>query len=110
MARPEDDADDPPEPPRLRQLRWLVNALMLTLIAGVITIVVLLVIRLGPFQPDPGLPPQVSVPEGEAVQAVTLGSDWVAVVTRDGAGRERVRVLDRLTGAERGTMEIVPGE
>ena len=39
---------------------------------------------------------------------MTFGSDWLAVVTVDGAGRERIRVLDRATGAERATIEIAP--
>lgn len=112
MARhdPElDPAEDPPEPPRLRQLRWLVNALMLVLIAGVITVTALLVIRLAPFA-APGLPESLTLPPGERAEAVTLGRDWLAVVTTDAEGRQRVRVLDRATGAERGSLEIAPAD
>jgi hypothetical protein len=39
---------------------------------------------------------------------VTLGDGWIAVVTADAAGHERIRVLDRATGAERAVTEIVP--
>jgi hypothetical protein len=39
---------------------------------------------------------------------VTFGTGWVAVVTVDAEGRERVRVLDRATGAARGEIEILP--
>jgi hypothetical protein len=105
-----DPAEEPPEPPRLRQLRWLVNALMLVLIGGVITVTALLVIRLAPFGAAPALPEAIALPEGERAEAVTLGRDWVAVVTTDGEGQQRVRVLDRATGAARGTVEIAPAE
>jgi hypothetical protein len=107
---PAGDGDDEPEPRRLRQLRWLVTALTVTLIAGVIAIVALLVIRLGAFGRAPALPAEIALPAGESARAVTLGSDWVAVVTVDGDGRERVRVLDRVTGVPRGVAEIVPAD
>jgi hypothetical protein len=102
--------EDFPEPPRLRQLRWLVTALTATLIAGVIAIVGLLVIRLTTPPPAPVLPSVVRLPAGESAQAVTFGGGWVAVVTIDGAGRERIRVLDGRTGAERGQADIAPAE
>ena len=104
VERPEDF----PEPPRLRQLRWLVNALTATLIVGVIAIVTLLVIRLGPTPPAPRLPPSVRLPAGESARAVTFGSGWMAVVTVDGGGQERIRVLDARTGNERTVTEIAP--
>lgn len=82
------------------------TALTATLIAGVIAIVAILVIRLSAAPPPLTLPPEVSVPAGETAQAVTLGRGWVAVVTRDAAGQERVRILDATTGAPRGVAEI----
>ena len=105
------DGEEPadfPEPPRLRQLRWLVNALTATLIVGVIAIVTLLVIRLGPVPQAPRLPPAVRLPAGESARAVTFGSGWLAVVTVDDGGRERIRVLDARTGDERAVTEIAP--
>jgi hypothetical protein len=107
---PDSDDLDPPEPRRLRQLRWLVNALMLTLIAGVITVTTLLVIRLAPLGGAPPLPETVSLPAGETAAAVTMGRDWIAVVTADAAGVERIRVLDRITGAERAVTRIEPAD
>ena len=56
--------DDFPEPPRLRRLRRLVTALTATLIAGVITIVGLLVIRLSAAAPPLALPPEIRAPRG----------------------------------------------
>jgi Family of unknown function (DUF6476) len=100
--------DEFPEPRRLRHLRWLVTALTATLIAGVIAIVGLLVIRLAAPPAVPLLPAELRLPEGESARAVTLGTGWVAVVTVDSAGQERIRVLDAATGEPRGLTEIAP--
>jgi hypothetical protein len=113
MGRTDPDSDRPedlPEPPRLRQLRWLVNALMLTLIGGVIIITALLVIRLAPLGAPPPLPEAVTLPSGERAEAVTIGRDWIALVTRDAAGVERIRILDRFTGIERASTPIGPSD
>jgi hypothetical protein len=102
--------DDFPEPPRLRRLRRLVTLLTATLIVGVITTVGLLVIRLSALAPAPAPPAEIVLPAGESARAVTFGEGWLAVVTVDGAGRERIRVLDRATGAERAVTEIAPAD
>lgn len=86
----------------------MVLALTATLIAGVIAIVLLLVIRLQAVPAPVALPAEVRLPAGEDARAVTLGGDWLAVVTVDGVGQERIRVLDRASGAERATVEIAP--
>ncbi|MEO1000035.1 MAG: DUF6476 family protein [Pseudomonadota bacterium] len=75
------------------------------MILAVVTVIVLLVIRLGPA-PEAPLPETVALPPGETARAVTLGTDWVAVVTADETGRERIRLFDRTTGAERQVIEI----
>jgi hypothetical protein len=100
----------PAEPPGLRRLRHLVTALTVTLILGVITVVALLVIRLAAFSPPtpPLLPPAVSLPEGEQAGAVTFGAGWVAVVSADAAGRERIRVFDATDGTPRGELLVGP--
>lgn len=87
----------------------MVLALTATLIGGVIAIVVLLVIRLQAAPAPLALPPEVRLPAGESAGAVTLGSDWLAIVTVDAGGQERIRVLDRASGAERAAVEIAPG-
>jgi len=101
-----------PEPPGLRRLRRLVTLLTATLILGVITVVALLVIRLAALGPaeGPALPPELALPAGETARAATLGTGWVAVVTVDAAGVERIRVLDAATGAERAAVEIAPAD
>lgn len=102
--------DETPEPRRLRQLRWLVNALTLTLIVGFLVIVATLVIRLGGGPPLPVLPEAVALPPGENARAVTFGAGWVAVVTVDAAGVERIRVWDSASGTERASLVIPPGK
>lgn len=79
-----------------------------TLILGVIVIVGLLVIRLAALSPTtgPALPAGLALPAGESARAVTFGTGWVAVVTVDAAGAERIRVLDAATGAERASVAI----
>lgn len=81
-----------------------------TLILGVITVVALLVIRLAALKPEapPMLPAQINLPKGERTQAVTLGTGWIAVVTSDAEGVERIRVLDARTGAPRAETIVAP--
>ena len=38
--------------------------------------------------------------------ALTRGTGWIAVVTRDEGGAERIRVLDAATYAERSVTEL----
>ncbi len=99
---------DRPEPPGLRRLRRLVTLLTATLIVGIATIVGLLAVRLASVGDAPALPATIALPPGERAGAVTFGSDWLAVVTVDVAGRERIRILDRASGAPRGVAEITP--
>lgn len=80
-------------PPSLRWLKWLVTALTLTLILGVITIVGLLVTRLplpGAAMAPPTLPASLALPEGTQPYAITHGTGWVAVVTTD----DRILIFD----------------
>ncbi|MEO0486852.1 MAG: DUF6476 family protein [Pseudomonadota bacterium] len=76
----------------LRFLRRLVTTLTATMILGVLTIVVLLVMRLNAPAPVPAvapasapalaLPPSLTLPEGEEALAVTQTPDALLVVTR----------------------------
>lgn len=72
----------PPLPPSLRLLRVLVTVLTVVMIAGVITIVALLVTRL------PGatvrVPPALALPEGAEAHAVTTAPGYWIVTTTDG--------------------------
>ena len=71
-------------PPGLRFLKWLVIALTLTMIGGVITVVALLVTRMPQgMAAAPVLPDRLSLPAGTRAAAVTAGAGWFAVVTTD---------------------------
>ncbi|MGB7269494.1 MAG: DUF6476 family protein [Albidovulum sp.] len=82
---PAPEGEDIPPPPDLRFLKLLVTILAGTMIIGLITIIVLFVIRLpGPKDHAPRLPPQIVLPAGESAEAVTFGRGWTAVVTSSG--------------------------
>lgn len=100
------NAAEAPEPRRLRNLRWMVTAMTATMILGILTIVALLVISVLGRAPQQGLPETVKIPEGERAEAFTRGGDWIAVVTRDTGGIERIRILDAGSGAERQVVVI----
>jgi hypothetical protein len=86
----------PPELPReLRFLKRLVTTLTVVMIAGLVTIVALLVIRLGAAPlPLPALPEHVALPEGARPAAVTFARDWLVVVTEAG----EILLYDRAAG------------
>ena len=76
-----DDDDTAPLPPDLRFLKILVGTLAGVMILGLVTIVGLLVTRLGAVAPLPVLPDSVVLPQGAEVAAVTFARDWLVVVT-----------------------------
>lgn len=78
-----DTPQEPALPPSLRFLKWLVIVLMITMIAGVITIVGLLVTRMPDATAAIVVPDTLELPEGAEPEAVTIGKGWIAVVTRD---------------------------
>lgn len=99
------DAPAPPNgplPPELRFLKTLVTILTATMILGVITIVVLLVIRLKAPAPAPLLPAAITLPEGSHAEAVTVGRGWVAVVT----DRGQILIFDGQSGKLRQMVDI----
>ncbi len=75
---------EPGLPPSLRLLKGLVIVLMITMIVGVITVVGLLVTRMPDMrQTAPVLPENLQMPVGATAAAVTMGKDWIGVVTAD---------------------------
>lgn len=77
------EGPEPALPPALVLLKWLVIGLTASMIGGVIAVVWLLVTRMPVPNAPPALPAQVQLPEGVTPQAVTMGRDWVGVVTDD---------------------------
>jgi hypothetical protein len=100
MDGTEDPYRDASLPPSLRFLKWLVIALMVVMIAGVITITALLVTRLQPAVSP--LPASIDLPDDAFVTAVTAGPGWYAVVTQD----SRILIYDATTGALRQTVTV----
>lgn len=99
--------DNAPEPlalpPSLRFLKWLVIVLTITMIVGVITVVGLLVTRMPKASSNVvPVPDEIKLPGGATAAAVTLGTDWIAVVTTD----DTILIFDRATGALRQHVEI----
>jgi hypothetical protein len=95
-------------PPSLKLLKAMVMVLTGVMIAGVVTVVVLLVMRLG--SDTPALPPEITLPAGERALAVTQGTGWVAVVTQTEGGAQSIVILDALTGETRQRVPVVlPG-
>ena len=96
------------DPPHLRTLRRLVNLLTVVFILGFITIVIVIVMQFARTQDvatGPDLPPDIALSGSETAQAVTFGKGWIAVVTIDQEGVERIRVF-LPDGMPRQTMEI----
>lgn len=87
-------------PPSLKLLRAMVFALLAVMIVGFIVLVSVFVTRFGAAPPP--LPETVALPEGETARAVTLGSDWIGVVTESDA----ILIFDRASGALRQRIEI----
>lgn len=83
-------------PPDLKFLKRLVTTLTVTMIAGLLVIVALLVIRLGhPTATSPALPDRIALPDGLKAIAVTMGPGWYAVVTDS----QEILIYDSRTGA-----------
>ncbi len=72
------------------------------MIGGVLVTFALIVIRLSDRTPT--LPDQVDLPDGAKAQAVTIGSNWYAVVTDD----NRILIFDKTTGRQRQEIVVEP--
>ena len=91
-------------PASVHLLKWLVIGLTASLIGGVITVVWLLVTRLPIPNPGPTVPPSLELPAGAVAGAVTMGTGWVGVATKDG----RLFIFEP-SGKLRQEIRIVPG-
>lgn len=76
------------------------TTLTVVMIGGLVVIISLLVIRLQASETP--LPAEIALPEGVKAEAVTLGSDWIAVVSQD----NRILIFDRGTGDLRQEVQI----
>lgn len=100
------DPDKSGEPANLRFLRILVTILTASMIAGLVTIIVLIVIRVPNVvrtvaDPIP-LPEAITLPDGDRAEAFTMGRNWYAVVTEG----DEILIFDRDTGALRQRIAV----
>ena len=92
-----------PPPPELRFLKLLVGGLAVAMIGGILSIVALLALRLP--SPPPPLPEAITLPDGAHPEAVTLGRDFVAVVTQT-----EILIFDRSGGQLRQRVPLLEAE
>lgn len=88
------------DPGLVRYLKRLVTLLTVTMIAGLVVLIALIVIRMQ--APPLRLPDDLALPEGAKAAAFTQGRTWVAIVTED----DRILIYDRETGALRQSVAI----
>ncbi len=111
----QDDSDPDPDmraslPGTILFLRRLVGVLTAVMILGVVTVVVLLVIRLqspggAGMSGLRGLPDMITLPEGTEATAFTVAPGWYGVVT----GADEILIFDRQSGALRQRLQITTG-
>ena len=99
MSNPS-EPEIPQETPQLRLLRRMVMGLTAVMIGGVLVTFALIVIRLADRTPT--LPDQVELPDGASAVAVTIGTNWYAVVTDD----DRILIFDKTTGRLRQSVAV----
>ena len=68
----------------MRYLKWLVTALSVTMIAGFIVLVTVVVMRFNQSAPGPAFPDSLALPAGVTAEAVTRGPDYLLVVGTEG--------------------------
>ena len=97
-----------PEPKPLRNLRLLVTVLTASMIIGIVAIFALVIFKImQPAVPDLALPETIDLPAEETAQAITQGRSWIAVVTIDADGQERIHILN-LDGTPRQVVDLRP--
>jgi len=98
------ESPQPVSPATLKFLTRLITVLTATMILGLLVIVGLLVIRFSGEEraPELALPAGIALPEGTQAAAVTLGRDWLGIVTED----DHILIYDRASGILRQEIEI----
>lgn len=90
------------EPANLKFLRRMVTVLTGTMIVGVVVVIGLLVMRINVKPATQLHPDSITLPDGSAASAYTVGNGWYAVVTTD----DQILIYDQTSGALRQTIEI----
>ncbi|QYK43233.1 MAG: hypothetical protein KF887_09125 [Paracoccaceae bacterium] len=102
------DGGDVALPPSLRFLKWLVIVLTISMIAGVITVVALIVTRMPQAirSPLPDLPASLALPAGTRAEAVTFGRGWIGVVVSGADDVDRRFLIFTPEGDLRGSVTL----
>jgi len=92
----------------LRFLRIMVTVLTASMILGLVTVIVLIVIRVPSVirtvdDPLP-LPATLALPDGTKATAFTMGTDWFAVITDE----DQIVIFNRDDNTVRQTIHIEP--
>ncbi|MCH2163421.1 MAG: DUF6476 family protein [Marinovum sp.] len=95
--------ETPDLPGSLKFLKALVIVLTLVMIGGVVTVVALLVMRLGGETPP--LPDHIELPGAATAISFSQAADWYAVVT----DADEILIFDRLTGELQQTVQVETG-
>jgi len=88
------------DPTNIRFLRILVTTLTVTMIAGIIIVITLLVIKLQPSKIK--IPQEITLPKGTKAISYSQGSDWIAIISSD----DRIFIFDSVTGKIRKQIKI----
>ncbi|WP_240686514.1 DUF6476 family protein [Aliiroseovarius marinus] len=70
----------------VRYLKTIVTAMTVATILGMIVLITVVVLRFSQTSPEATslpLPDQITLPEGVRAEAVTLGRDWIGIVSGD---------------------------
>ncbi|NDW53479.1 DUF6476 family protein [Aliiroseovarius sp. PrR006] len=70
----------------VRYLKTIVTAMTVATILGMIVLITVVVMRFSQTSPTANtlpLPDQITLPEGVTAETVTLGRDWIGVVSGD---------------------------
>ncbi|WP_298560283.1 DUF6476 family protein [uncultured Aliiroseovarius sp.] len=70
----------------VRYLKTIVTAMTVATILGMIVLITVVVLRFSQTAPEASplpLPDQITLPEGVTAEAVTLGRDWIGIVSGD---------------------------
>jgi hypothetical protein len=101
MDQPEQQPEDQTaDTSSLRFLRGLVTALTLVMVGGVVTIIILLVMRFR--EVPPSLPSEITLPAGAKATGFSQGTEWYAVTT----DQDEILIFDRITGRLTQTIRI----
>jgi len=83
----------PGPPPIVQKLTRLITFLTVAMIVGILAIALVITLMWFRISSSPSLPDNISLPSGETAIAVTQGTAWSGVVSKDASGAEKLHIL-----------------